>query len=161
MNFWATIVESNTFNFAILILIFALLWKKLNISNTIENIKSSVIKVIDNAKSEYEASQLKLKNAEKSTANLEKEINEITENAERQAEGLSRNIIENSDKQILSISQNIEKIISAEEKAIIRQASNRTLNISLELAKEHIKKVLNSNPELHYKYIKKSLEEIC
>ena len=161
MNFWSTIVESNTFNFAILVLIFALLWKKLNISSAIESIKDSVIKTIDNAKSEFEASQLKLKNAEISTKNLENEINEIKTNAEKQAEGLSKSIIENSDKQVLAIAENIEKIISAEEKSIIRQASDRTLKISVELAKEHITKVLNSNPELHYKYIEESLEELC
>ena len=51
-NFWNIIVESNTFNFAVLLLIFAILYKKLNISNTVEKIKQDVINTINNAKTE-------------------------------------------------------------------------------------------------------------
>lgn len=59
-NFWNIIVESNTFNFAVLLLIFAILYKKLNISNTVEKIKQDVINTINNAKTEKENAKTNL-----------------------------------------------------------------------------------------------------
>lgn len=35
-NFWNIIVESNTFNFAVLLVIFAVLYKKMNVADGIE-----------------------------------------------------------------------------------------------------------------------------
>ena len=42
-NFWNIIVKSNTFNFAVLLLIFAILFKKLNVSALVEKIKQDII----------------------------------------------------------------------------------------------------------------------
>ena len=59
-NFWNLIVESNTFNFAVLLIIFAVLFKKLNISSGVEKIKQDIINTINNAKNERENAKNKL-----------------------------------------------------------------------------------------------------
>lgn len=49
-NFWNIIVESNTFNFAVLLVIFAVLYKKMNVADGIEKIKQGIINSINSAK---------------------------------------------------------------------------------------------------------------
>lgn len=43
-NFWNIIVESNTFNFAVLLVIFAVLYKKMNVADGIEKIYPYIVK---------------------------------------------------------------------------------------------------------------------
>ena len=160
MNFWQTIVETNTFNFAILFLIIVVVFKKMNISQTIENIRLEIINKIKSAEAEKQIADEKLKNAQNSVNNLDSFIKEISLNAEKQADGLSKNIIFNAEKQINSIEKNVKGIISSEEKIIQQNATINTLKASTELAKEHIKEILKSNPALHDKFIDESLEEI-
>ena len=110
-NFWNIIVESNTFNFAVLLLIFAILYKKLNISNTVEKIKQDVINTINNEKVDL-------------------------------------------------IEKNISRVISAEEKTLSAQMTQKTLDASIELAKQHIKSLLKDNMDLHNKFIDESIDSI-
>ena len=44
IKIWDIIVKSNTFNFAILVIIFAIAASKLNLGEKIEHIKSEIIK---------------------------------------------------------------------------------------------------------------------
>lgn len=160
MSFWQTIVETNTFNFAILLLIFAVLYKKLNVSSIVESIKSNIVKKIDDALSTKKSADEKLKNAEISVSNLDIQIKEIAENANLQAKGMTESISENADKQINSINDNVVRTILSEEKIIGQRITQDTLKSSVELAKQHIQKVLKDNPSLHDKFIEESLEEI-
>ena len=43
-NFWNTIVQTNTFNFAILVLIFAIVFKKIKVGDILENLKEDINK---------------------------------------------------------------------------------------------------------------------
>ncbi len=160
MNFWQTIAETNTFNFAILLLISAVLYKKLNVSNIVENIRLNIIKGIDDALSAKKNADEKLKDAEISVSNLNIQIKEMTENAEKQAKGLSESISSNAEKQANSINDNTVRTILSEEKTIGQRITKNTLESSVKLAESHIRKVLKENPELHGKFIEESLEEI-
>ena len=53
-NFWNIIVESNTFNFVVLLIIFAVLCKKMNVASGVEKIKQGIINSINSAKEEQE-----------------------------------------------------------------------------------------------------------
>ena len=55
---------------------------------------------------------------------------------------------------------NIERALTAEEKTISARLSKKTASTSSELAKRHIKSVLDAHPELHEKYINQSIEEL-
>ena len=157
MSFWQAIVESNTFNFAVLLLIFAVLFSKLNVSAIIEKIKSDIIQAIENAKSQHKNAEEKLKKAQFSVEHLDDEINEKIENANKTGAGLAFEITESAKKQIQYIKDNIEKVITAEEKTIEAGAIDTTLKNAIELAKEKIKNQLKNNPQLHDKFIEESI----
>lgn len=160
LNFWDIIVKSNTFNFAVLLLIFAVLFKKLNISDTIEKIKLNIIKTIDDAKFEREQAKNKLYDAQKSVENLDNEIKERLNDAKTRVENLSAQILDNAENQIQMIRKNLENIILAEEKTLSSKMSDKALKSAIELAKQKVIKTLEEQPELHNKFIEESIGEI-
>ena len=88
-NFWNIIVKSNTFNFAVLLLIFAILFKKLNVSAIVEKIKQDIINTINSAKAERENAKNKLYDAQKSIENIEEEIKQRLDEASLRGEGIA------------------------------------------------------------------------
>ncbi len=160
MNFWNAIVQSNTFNFAVLLLIFAVLYKKLNISNTVENLKQDIIKKIEDAKSEREQAKQKLLSAKKLVEHLDEDIKERLNAANDRATGLSEQIIKNAQEQVKMIEKNVQNVIIGEEKTLSTQLSDKALKASVELAKQKIIKTLEDNPKLHDKFIEEGIGEI-
>ena len=159
-NFWNIIVKSNTFNFAVLLLIFAILFKKLNVSSLVEKIKQDIINTINNAKAERENAKNKLYDAQKSIEHIEEEIKQRLDEASLRGEGIAKQIAANADEQVKLIEKNISRVINAEEKTLSAKITEKTLKASIELAKQHIKNTLVNNPELHNKFIDESIDNI-
>ena len=159
-NFWNIIVESNTFNFAVLLLIFAILYKKLNISNTVEKIKQDVINTINNAKTEKENAKNKLMEAEKSIEHIDEEIKQKLSEASIKGDDIAKQILANTNEKVDLIEKNISRVISAEEKTLSAQMTQKTLDASIELAKQHIKSLLKDYMDLHNKFIDESIDSI-
>ena len=159
-NFWNIIVKSNTFNFAVLLLIFAILFKKLNVSALVEKIKQDIINTINNAKAERENAKNKLYDAQKSIEHIEEEIKQRLDEASLRGEGIAKQIAANADEQVKLIEKNIARVINAEEKTLSAKITEKTLKASIELAKQHIKNTLVNNPELHNKFIDESIDNI-
>ena len=63
-------------------------------------------------------------------------------------------------KAIFNIEKNIDKVVSIEEKKISNLLTEKTSLASIELAKQHIEKMLEQNPELHNKFIQNSIDEL-
>ena len=159
-NFWNLIVESNTFNFAVLLIIFAVLFKKLNVSAEVEKIKQDIITTINNAKSERENAKNKLLEAEKSIEHIDKDIQDRLDEASQRGDGIAKQILTNTEEQVKLIEKNISRVINAEEKTLSAKMTTKTLNASIELAKQHIKSTIAANPDLHNKFIDESIENI-
>lgn len=160
LNFWNLIVESNTFNFVVLILIFAILFKKINLEVTIEKIRLEIVNTIDNAKKEQEDARNKLTGAQKAIEHIEDDIKGRLKEASQRADGISKQISENTDAQVKLIEKNIERVITAEEKTLSAQMSEKAIKSSVAIAQEQIKRMLEANPDLHNKYIDESIENL-
>ena len=160
VNFWNLIVESNTFNFIVLILIFAILFKKINISSVIEKIRDEIVNTIENAKKEQENAKNTLLNAEKAIENIDDEIKQKLNEASKRAEDMSKQILDNTDLRLKLIEKNIERVVNAEEKTLSAKMTEKTLKTSVELAKKQIINMLESNPDMHNKYIDESIENL-
>lgn len=159
-EFWNLIVQSNTFNFAILVIIIAVVFAKIDLPGIIEKIKNDVARAIENAKQEKENAEKDLKTAQKTAANTDNEVAEQLKTAENNAQNLSQGIMKNTELQIENIKSNILKVINAEEKSLSAKLTQNTVNNSIELAKQNIINKLNENPDLHNKFIDDSINEI-
>lgn len=160
MNIWNIIVESNTFNFIIMVAIFAIIAKKMNITVLINNIKQSIIDKINRADSNKAEAQERFSNAKKLTKNIDKDIKNNIDNAMKKADAIEAQIIAEAESKVNYLKKNAESVIKSEEKLIENNIINNTIKISSELAKEKIIAALNSNPELHNKYIEESIKAI-
>lgn len=159
-NFWNIIVESNTFNFAVLLVIFAVLYKKMNVADGIEKIKQGIINSIDSAKEEQKCAKNKLKDAQKSIENIDSDIAKQLEDAVQRGEGLANQILANTEEKVQLIEKNVKRVINAEEKTLSAKMTEKTLKASIELAKKHIISTLENNQDLHNKFIDESIENI-
>ena len=160
MNIWNIIVESNTFNFIIMVAIFAIIAKKMNITVLINNIKQSIIDKINRADSNKAEAQERFSNAKKLAKNIDKDVKNNIDNAMKKADAIEAQIIAEAESKVNYLKKNAESVIKSEEKLIENNIINNTIKISSELAKEKIIAALNSNPELHNKYIEESIKAI-
>ena len=159
-EFWNLIVESNTFNFAILVIILAIVFTKIDLAGIIEKIKNDISTAIENAQQEKETAAKELQSAQKTAANTDNEIAEQLKNAQENAKNLTRGIIKNTETQVENIKTNVMRSIMAEEKKLSNELTRQTLQSSIEQAKQNIIQKLNENSSLHEKFIEDSINEI-
>lgn len=159
-DFWNLIVESNTFNFAILVIILAVVFVKIDLPGIIEKIKNDVAKAIENAKKEKENAEIELKSAQKTAANTDNEVAQQLKTAEDNAQNLAQGIMKNTEAQMENIKSNILRVITAEEKNLSSKLTQKAVDNSIELAKQNIINKLNENKSLHEKFIDDSINEI-
>jgi len=91
-EFWDLIVRSNTFNFIIMLVIFAIIWQKLDISTKIENMRIEIANIIEKSKQEKEKAEKHLTSTKAEIANLDEEIKETLEKAELSAQNVFNEI---------------------------------------------------------------------
>ena len=159
-DFWNLIVESNTFNFAILVIILAVVFVKIDLPGIIEKIKNDVARAIENAKKEKENAEIELKSAQKTAANTDNEVAQQLKTAEDNAQNLAQGIMKNTETQMENIKSNILRVITAEEKNLSSKLTQEAVDNSIELAKQNIINKLNENKSLHEKFIDDSINEI-
>lgn len=160
MTFWTAVVQSNTFNFAILLLIFAVLYKKANISAFLEKIKNDIVETINNAKFEQENADKKLKDAQLSVKNLDEEIKSRFNEAEEKAAAIELQILNESESSSERIKNSYIKTIESEEKTVTASIERKTIDLSIDIAEKKIKAMLDANPNLHSEIVDKSIEEL-
>ena len=159
-HIWQVFVSSNLFNFTVFVIIFAFIFKKINIKNMLEALQQKVIDLIEAAKSSREAAHSLLKEAEKSVENLDSELKVIIDDASKSAEMIGEKLLAEAKKQAQNIETNAVKVINAEEKMLTSKLTRNASKASVEIAKGHIAKSLELNPSLHEKYINESIDSL-
>lgn len=159
-DFWNLIVQSNTFNFIVMLVIFAIIWQKLNLSASLVKMKSDIVEFIENSKKERTISEEHLLDAKKSIENLDSEIKEKLEKSKVLAQNVFEEIQTMALKSVEKIEANVDKIIDNETRKINSKLSDSTVDSAVKLATEKLKAMFSQNPELHAQYINKSIEAL-
>ncbi len=76
VNLWNLILESNTFNFVVLVVILVIVMQKLHISDKLEDIKHEIIDKIEKSKQAKEDAAYSLADAKTKIEHLEEDIEE-------------------------------------------------------------------------------------
>lgn len=160
INIWDFIVKSNAFNFIVMILLLGYIFKKVNLEAALENIKKQIIEAIENSKLEKAKAELELKKAQKAVENLDSEIKERFELAEKNVQGVVEQTLENAKLQAEHIEKNVFTAIENEEKQVSAKILNSTAVKALETAKDKIISRLKDHPELHEKFINEAIDDI-
>lgn len=154
------IVETNTFNFLILVLLLGIIFKKLDINTKLNNAIDNVKKTIDNSISAKNKSDEDLGLAQKEVKNLTQEIDEIKQKNEESILKNKTILEEETNSQIETIKENAFKIINSKEKEIASRLSKKTVLATIELAKQHVINILNKDGSYHQKFIDESIKEL-
>ena len=118
MDIWNIIVETNTFNFIIFVIIFAIILKLAKVGNLITSMQSKVNQYVNDSTTAKENSELELKRAEEKVQKVGTEIKEIMDNADLNAMRLGRKILADANIQSEGILLNADKINDANGKKI-------------------------------------------
>ena len=140
--------------------ILAIVVKKLALGKNLDDSIKKVEFEIKKSDDEKENSKKILSEAQEILDNLPNDIEVIKKTSSEKTLAFKNPIEENTQKTIFNIDRNIKKSVSIEEKKISNLMTERTSKASIALAEQHIKNLLNSNPELHNKYILESLDEL-
>lgn len=159
-NIWNTFVGSNALNFVVFILVFALIFKKVDFKGMLESFSKKIADMIEAAKKAREDAHSRLKDVEKSVEGLPKELEAMEADASASAEIIEKKLLDEAQKQAEQIKVNAMKVIEAEEKMLTSKLTKRASKASIEVAKAHINNVLAENPQLHEKYINESIDEL-
>ena len=160
MNIWNVILETNIFNFIILILFFVALSLRFNPSSKLQNVIDGIKKQIDNSDSAKELSVIELKEAQEKLKTVDAEVIEIEANTKKSLSLIQHSILKQENEAIEALEQNTQKILNSNQNKAIQKLSKKTVLASFELAKHHIEKLLEKNPQYHQKFIEDSIKEL-
>lgn len=160
ISFLKYLATSNTINFIIMLIILGVIVKKMNVKSSIENSISGVEFSLKKSDEERKKSESLLLEAKAAVDKLPADIKTLEDEAVSKAEVFKNQIEESTKKAILGIEKNVERAISIEEKKLSNLLTGKTIVASVETAKNHIQKLLESNPDLHNKFIQESLDEL-
>lgn len=160
MEIWNIIVQTNTFNFIIFVIIFAIIFKFAKVGNLVTSMQAKVKQYVDDSTNAKEKSLIELKEAEEKADKVGSEIKEIIDNADLNAMRLGRKIMADANIQSENILFNADKVNDANGKKIISDLSQEAALVSVELAKRHIIRVLDKKPHYHAKFVEDSIKEL-
>ena len=160
LNFWNTIVETNTFNFIVLVAIFAVLYQKLDVSSKLEALKQNISDFIEKSKQEKENSEVYLKNAQNEVMNLDSEIKTKLDKATELAQNVFDEIHQMANKSIEKLEKNVDNVIENEARKINTKLTNETADSAIQLATQKLKEKFTQEPQLHTQYINESIETL-
>ena len=154
------IARTNLFNFIIFASIIAYIFIKLNVAEGLDKASEKVTEKIDDSKTAKTESEEHLKTIEEKVASLKDEIDLIIMQSENNAKLVGDKIIEDANKTAENIHNNSLKVIDNKTAVIKNDIMRKASLASVEVAKEHIIKVLSENTDLHNKLIEESIEAI-
>ncbi len=160
ISFIKYILQSNIINFLIMLGILYWICKKIDIKKGLDNAIKSVRLNIEKSEDEKSESQDRLNIEISKNEKLPSELKQLDAQTEEKSRMLKSQIESETQKSIENLKKNISKIVESEEKTLSGKISQETVTLSLDGAKDNILNLLNSNPQLHEKFIYQSLEEL-
>ena len=154
------IATSNVINFIIMLFILGWIIRKFSIVGMFDKGISAVEAGIIKSDEEKQMSQTELRSAKAVLESLPNEVQLIKKTNASKIDAFRNRIEESTHKTVFDIEQNIGRAVSIEEKNLSNLLIEKTSRASLELAKQHINRMLSENPDLHNKFISDSLDEL-
>lgn len=152
--------RTNLFNFIIFLAILIYVFKKINVTVMLENMKNDVADEINTSKITKTESESRLHDIEETLTHLEDEVDEIIKKSEQNAKLVGDKILEDAESLVEGIKDNSQKLIENRSALIKNDILKRASSASIEVARNHIINELNNNYDLHCKLIDDSLNAL-
>ena len=159
-NIIQLLIQSNTLNFLIVLLIVILLIKQLKLGKKFDGIKDEIKSYVENSENEKLQAEQSLSRINDKIAKLPAVIERIKRSTENNIKNIESNVQKKTEIQKQDISKNAQRLFNLETKKFKTGLTNLLSEKSVEIAKENAVKQLKENPSLHNKYIDNAIEEI-
>ena len=160
LNIWNKILTSNLFNFVLMLVLLGWIIDKLDLAQKLEDGRKSIEDKILNAKLNKENAAKVLFETQEKGAEVDKEVFETIEKAEKNAVLVGEKIVEDAKKQSAEYSKNLKAAIDSNIEKLKLNLTAKTAQQAIEMAKNHIEKQLDGNKELHIRYINESIDAL-
>ena len=140
IEIWKQICESNLFNFVVMVLLLAWLVKKFDLGTKIEAGRKKIESNIAESETAKEENLKKLYEVQEASTKIDEEMLKVFNSAEEKARFVGEKLLEEGKIQAESIKETAQE--------------------AMKLAEQHIKSTLESDPNLHQKFIWESIDAI-
>ena len=159
-DFLHLLLQSNIFNFILVVAIIVYLVRKFNLKQKIENLTNEIKSYVDESENEKLDAEKELKNINDKIAKLPSEIDNINRSADNSVKSLSEKILTETESQKQDILNNAERLLNLETKKFKSKLVGILSEKSVELVQQNTINQLNSNRDLHKKYIDNAISEL-
>lgn len=154
------ILESNIINFCIMVWLFVWLSKKFDFISAFNKAINNVKDYIEKSENEKESSLKLVTDSEKLIEKLPSDIKKIENFNKQKSETYKKQLEESTEGAIEKIIKDIKEDTIIEEKKASNLILEYSCGESLKKAQNDIIELLKSDPQKHYEFIEKSLEEL-
>ncbi len=154
------LIKTNTVNFIIVLALIIFLFIKLNFKQKIEDLRTEIKTYVETAENEKTQAEKKLAEIKDKVSKLPDEIEDIKISAEKSTVSIASKIHSEIEEQKQDISNNAQRIFNLETKKFKAKLNTLLSEKSIELAQENALNQLNSNKDLHNKYIDNAIDEL-
>ena len=154
------VLNTNLFNFLILLAFFVFCAIRFDLSGKISDMQDKIASVIYDVKQNLFNSEKALNNAREAIKTLAQDIDKINAHAHKNAQIIADKILEDANIQANNIALNADKVISAEEKKVLDELIKEVSISSVAKSKENIVNMLQNNVEMHERYINESIDKL-
>ncbi len=157
---YANILHSNLINFVIMIVIIALILRKINVKDNIDNQHKKIKDSINKSQEEVKSALKNYENAKEKLDNVHIETEKIVENAKNVLENLEQKHKNELEDIKAYFEKNLTKEIEREKQNTLNDITLSVAKASAALSYDNIKQTLEQNPNLHQKYIDECINSI-
>lgn len=154
------LVESNTVNFIIMVILLYVILKKVHLGAAFEKMIDSIKNNIEKSEHTKRKSLETLENSKNKMEKLPEDLAALEKTSGDKIKAFEDKITSNTKKTISDLNSSIARVMEIEEKKISNLITEKTSKDSVNLAKSKIIDLLNKNPELHNQFIQQSLDEL-
>ncbi len=157
---FSTLLYSNTLNFLLMVVLFAVVLWKLDAKKAFINMREEIKKVVEKSENEKKLALTELEHTKKDLENLPEELEKIISDAKVSAVNIGKDIETKGDEEIKKIQHQAKKAIKFEEKRFYELLASMTSNAAVDLARDNVISELSQSSELHNKFIDDALNEL-
>lgn len=160
LHIWTKILESNLFNFVLMLILLDWIVKKGKIAEKLEAGRKSIEQKITESQKAKENSIKELFELQEKSKEITKQAHEILEKSDANAVIVGEKIVADAKKQANEFGKNLDKIIESNTKSVQNDLTEKTAQTVIKVAQNYIEKELEADRNLHIKFINKSLDAL-
>ncbi len=160
LEIWNKILLSNLFNFVLMLFLLGWIINKFDIAGALEKGRKSIEDKINNSKKEHEDALKNLYETQEKGIEVDKEILDIIDKSAKNAVIVGEKLVEDAQKQSENFSKSTQKAIETNTEKLRLNLTNETAQTAINMAKNHIEKLLKEDRNLHIRYINESIEAL-